>query len=166
MNEVFRSILLGTAGLDLCAGVALVLSLSRMPRTSEPVTRHRLWRYALAGITVQVLHVAEEGYTGFHRRFPELLGLVSWPTSFFLVFNLAWIAIWLLSLAFLGSKPRMALFPLWFLAIAAVANGVAHPVFSLLTGGYFPGLWSAPFLGLQGVLLWRILMAFTRPKAV
>lgn len=54
-----------------------------------------------------------------------------------------------------------ALFPLWFLGIAGVANGVAHPALSIRTGGYFPGLVTAPLVGIAGALLIRRLLAVT-----
>jgi len=49
------------------------------------------------------------------------------------------------------------LFSIWFLAIASAVNGVAHPVLSLVSGGYFPGLWSSPLVGVAGVFLLRAL---------
>jgi hypothetical protein len=39
--------------------------------------------------------------------------------------------------------PRTAGAALWFLAIAAIANGIGHPAMSLAVGGYFPGLFTA-----------------------
>jgi hypothetical protein len=52
-------------------------------------------------------------------------------------------------------RRRAALFPLWFLAIGGVANGLAHPSFSLRTGGYFPGLVTSPLVGFASLLLLR-----------
>ena len=60
------------------------------------------------------------------------------------------------------SRRREAvLFPAWFLAIASVANGIAHPALALATGSYFPGLWTSPLMAAGGVLLWRRLMTIT-----
>jgi hypothetical protein len=58
--------------------------------------------------------------------------------------------------------PRLAVFPLWFLAIASVANGVVHPFLSLAVWDYFPGLWSSPLVGILGVVLVSTLVSATR----
>jgi hypothetical protein len=50
-------------------------------------------------------------------------------------------------------------FPVWFLAIASAANGVVHPILSLIVAGYFPGLWTSPLAGLLGAALLRTLLA-------
>lgn len=74
---------------------------------------------------------------------------------------LAWLAIWSLSAWGLAVRRRAAPFPLWFLGIAGLANGVAHPALSVLSGGYFPGLVTSPVFGLAGVLLLRRLLLVT-----
>jgi hypothetical protein len=104
---------------------------------------------------VQALHFAEEFTTGFQQRFPELLGLVPWPASFFVSFNLFWLAVWALSTRGLVARRRPAVAALWFLGIAGVVNGIAHPLLSVQVGAYFPGLFTSPFIGLAGWLLLR-----------
>jgi hypothetical protein len=74
-------------------------------------------------------------------------------------------AVWMLSLAVLERHPRVALFPLWFLAIGSAANGVAHPLLAAARGGYFPGLATSPLVGVAGVLLLASLARVTRPDA-
>jgi hypothetical protein len=44
-----------------------------------------------------------------------------------------------------------ALFPVWFFAIASIANGIAHPVLAVGVGGYFTGLIHSPVVGVLGV---------------
>ncbi|MGH3056358.1 MAG: HXXEE domain-containing protein [Gaiellaceae bacterium] len=160
MSDALRSILTGTAGLDVAAVVALVLTLRRALRATPP-------RFLLIGwiaLGLQGLHFVEEWLTGFEVRFPLLLGLNPWPAAFFVSFNLAWLAIWAIALLMVR-RFRIALFPLWFLAIAAIANGIAHPLASLGMRGYFPGMVTAPLLGVAGVLLFSRLMASTQPTA-
>jgi hypothetical protein len=157
MDEPLRSILAGSVGLDIAAVAALVLTVRRTPRAAPPDFVRLGW----ITLVMQSLHFIEELLTGFERRFPVLLGLGPWPESFFVSFNLGWILIWAAALLTVG-RLRVALFPLWFLAIAAIANGIAHPLGSVAVRGYFPGLVTAPFLGLAGVLLFTRLMAFTR----
>jgi hypothetical protein len=112
-------------------------------------------------VLTQAVHFVEELSTGFHRRFPEALGLPAWSTAFFVSFNVAWLVAWVLCIPGLTARRHLALFPLWFLAIAAVANGIAHPALAARAGGYFPGLVTAPVLGVGGLLLLRRLSLLT-----
>jgi hypothetical protein len=168
MSEELRSILLGTAGLWVVVVVALILTLARGGVGGSVAQVRAAIRTAIAAVLVQAAHFAEELATGFHRRFPELLGLEPWPAGFFVSFNLFWLAIWGVSIWGLAARRWIALFPLWFLGIASVANVLAHPLLSLLVGGYFPGLVSSPLAGLAGVVLLRHLVRLTdrtRPRA-
>jgi hypothetical protein len=99
--------------------------------------------------------------TGFPQRFPALLGLAPWSTAFFVSFNMFWIAIWSCSCWGATAGWRVALFPLWFLAVAGLANGVAHPLLSVRAAGYFPGLFTSPVVGVAGFLLVRQLVLAT-----
>lgn len=157
MDEPLRSILAGSVGLDIAAVAALVLTVRRTPRLARPDFVRLGW----ITLAMQSVHFVEELFTGFETRFPVLLGLGPWPETFFVSFNLVWLVIWAAALATVG-RFRVALFPVWFLAIAAIANGIAHPLGSVAVRGYFPGLATAPFLGVAGVLLFTRLMAFTR----
>jgi hypothetical protein len=90
-----------------------------------------------------------------------LLGLSPWSLRFFVTFNLFWLAVWGLSLWGLKARWQAALFPLWFLGLGCLVNGLAHPAFSLRTGGYFPGLFTSPLVGLVGIFLLRRLSVIT-----
>lgn len=163
MSDQLRSILLGTAGLSVAAVIALLLTLFR--GGVEASGRELRTAICLASITtlIQAGHFAEEWATGFHRRFPELLSLSPWSTEFFVSFNLVWLVVWGLSLWGLSARRRIALFPLWFLGIAGVVNGLAHPALSLRAGGYFPGLATSPLVGVAGIVLLRQLGMITKP---
>lgn len=161
MNEELRSILLGTTGLGVAGAVALLLTLARRGIEDSGTRIRGAVRIALVAVFLQAAHFSEELATGFHQRFPALLGLAPWSLRFFVSFNLFWLAIWGLSTWGLAARRRAALFPLWFLAIGCVANGVAHPSFSVRTGGYFPGLVTSPFVGVVGILLLRRLFLVT-----
>jgi hypothetical protein len=106
---------------------------------------------------VQAAHFLEEWQTGFHQHWPALLGLEPWPESFFVVFNVAWIAIWLASAALIPRGGIVTRTAVWFLALAALLNAVAHPLLAMSVAGYFPGLWTSPFLGAAGFWLWLAL---------
>lgn len=161
MNEELRSILIGTLGLDLAAAVALYLTLSRGKAHTQQVRAARAVRVVALAILLQAAHFIEELATGFHIRFPELLGLSAWPLSFFIPFNLGWLAIWVLAAIGLPSGTHAALFPIWFLGLGCIVNAVAHPAFALASQTYFPGLLTSPFLGVVGVLVLRSLARAT-----
>lgn len=165
MSAELRSFLTGTIALDVMLVAALLLTLARREVPAERGPWRRLALVLAIAIGVQGVHFLEEWATGFHHRFPELLGLVPWSASLWVSFNLAWIAIWGLALAGLLAGRRSALFPVWFLAVACVANGVAHPLLALAAGGYFPGLWTSPLAGLVGGVLCARLASFTGPAA-
>lgn len=81
--------------------------------------------------------------------------------SFFVAFNVTWLVIWAVSVRVLRTGHRGAFFAAWFLAIAGMINGVAHPLLALAAGGYFPGLVSSPFVAAACLLLWLRLRAAT-----
>jgi hypothetical protein len=87
------------------------------------------------------------------------------PLSFFVSFNLAWIAIWIVSIPYLRLGRKPAFFAAWFIAISGMLNGVAHPVMAITSGGYFPGLITSPIIGLAGVILWQRLQRATSEPA-
>jgi len=161
LSDEVRSILLGTAGLSVAGVIALVLTLGRGGVGGSETEVQATVRLAAVAILFQAVHFAEELTTEFHQRFPEVLGLAPWSLRFFVSFNLCWLAIWGLSAWGLAARQRAALFPLWFLAIACVANAVVHPVLSIRAGGYFPGLVTSPLVGVVGVLLLRRLLQVT-----
>src|SRR5262249_39417990 len=134
----------------------------RDPANSDRPTRERAVGLFLIGLALQCLHFAEELATHFHERFPSLLGLRSWSPEFFVAFNLVWLAVWALSAFGLRAGYRPALFPFCFFAIAAIDNGIAHPLLSVTARGYFPGLVTSPLLGVVGIALWARLWGLTR----
>ena len=163
MNDNLRGILIGTSGLSAAAFAALLLAILRSHHL-DPAARQRTAHLFLIGLAAQCLHFMEESVTGFPERFPALLGLPAWPADFFVVFNLTWLSIWIVSTIGLLRGHWFALFPIWFFAIASIANGVAHPVFAISVRGYFPGLITSPVVGALGVSLALRLHALTRAK--
>jgi hypothetical protein len=165
MSAELRSLLIGTITVDVLLAGALILTLSRAPAWSNVTARRRLANVFAAAIGVQAVHFFEEWATGFHERWPALLGLVPWPASLWVSFNLVWFTLWGLALVGLRARWRAALVPIWLLALACAVNGVAHPLLALAVGGYFPGLWSSPLCGLTAVVFLRRLGAFSGPAA-
>ena len=161
MADSLRSLLLGTAALQVTLLVALFLTWTR-PGMGDGPSRDRLLRGFSWALAWQCLHVLEEFLTGFYVRFPALLGLVPWSEEFFLTFNLVWLAIWIVSATALRDGRRWALWPIWFFAMGMLINGVAHPLLAFVAGGYFPGLWTAPLAGFLGGVVFAQLLALTR----
>ena len=143
-----------------------MLTVLRRPVDGDLAGRERTARLFLLGLAVQCMHFMEEFLTHFQDRFPALLGLPPWSERFFVAFNLIWLSVWILSAIDLERTYRLALFPVWFFAIAAVVNGIAHPLLAAVVHGYFPGLITAPVLGVLGVLLWLRLLELTRKRNV
>ena len=162
MAAELRSILLGTAGLSVAAMVAVAITVFRGPIEASRPALQAAARVAVVAILIQAFHFAEELVTGFYERFPEQLGLVPWSASFFISFNLFWLGVWAFSQWGLLARRLPAVAALWFLGIAGVVNGVAHPLLSARVGGYFPGLITSPFIGLAGVSLLRQLARVSR----
>lgn len=156
------SVLPSLVVLGLAAIAALSLAQSRPSPPENEMERLAAARTLALAAGVQSVHFLEEMATGFPERLGALLGLPAMPLSFFVVFNVTWIGIWVASVPGLRSARSAAFFAAWFLAIAGMLNGVAHPLLALAAGGYFPGLVTSPFIGGAGYWLWRRLQGATR----
>jgi hypothetical protein len=150
--------------LGLAALAALLLVMSRWSPSENVVERLRAARVLALAAGVQGAHFAEEAATGFHERLGALLGIPGIPFSIFVLFNLTWLGIWIASIPGIRSARADAFFAAWFLAIAGMLNGIAHPLLAIADGGYFPGLVSSLFIGLVSVWLWIRLRQATLPK--
>jgi len=149
--------------LGLAALAALLLVLGRCTPHENVAERRAAARALALAVVVQGIHFAEEAATGLHEQLPALFGLPSIPFSFFVIFNLAWLGIWVASVPGLLSARSDAFFAAWFLAIAGMFNGIAHPLLAIAGGGYFPGLVSSPFIGGASAWVWLRLRRATRP---
>ncbi len=133
--------------------MALWLTISRGGVAAGSATvRQAVWVAAVA-TAAQAGHFVEEMATGFHERLPATFGLPPMSPRLFVAFNLAWLGIWALSTWGLARRRHIALFPLWFLGVAGVANGLLHPLLALNAEGYFPGLATSPLMAIVGALL-------------
>ena len=158
------SLIPSIAVLGLAAFAALQLVRCRTSATKLTIERVSASQVLALATAVQTGHFAEEWATGFHVRFPALFGLEPMSLSFFVLFNSAWIVIWIASVPSLRSARKPAFFAAWFLAIAGMLNGVAHPAMAVASGGYFPGLFSSPFIGVASIFLWKRLHGATSSK--
>jgi len=161
MNNEFLSILPSAVVLGAAGVIALNLTLTRGWAEESRTHIRGAVQMVLVTVLFQAAHFVEELSAGLHERLPALLGLPPMPIQFFVSFNVAWLVIWTLSAWGLASQRRASLFPLWFLGIGCVVNGVAHPALSILAGGYFPGLVTSPVVGVLGIVLLRRLRVVT-----
>ncbi|MEM7350609.1 MAG: HXXEE domain-containing protein [Acidobacteriota bacterium] len=162
MGEELGSFLRGTGGLSLLLAVSVVLTWVRPWRRKSSGDRSRLARWLLIGIAAQCFHSIEELLGEFYIRFPEFFGLVPWSIDLWVAFNIVWVALWILAALGLVAGWRLALLPTWFFALGMAANGIAHPLLAVASGGYFPGLVTSPLVGILGVWLLRLLWVATR----
>lgn len=160
MSETLRSFLTGTSGLAILAAVSAWLVYDRQPNRSPGAVKLPI-RAAAYAILLQLAHFLEETTAGFYDRFPAFLGLAPWPALFFVAFNFLWLVVWTASLWGIAAGIRLAWFPLWFLALASMANGVVHLILAAASGGYFPGLATSPLVGVAGVVLTRRMIEAT-----
>ena len=150
--------------LGLAALAALLLVLRRRSPPEDQSERVAAARALAVAVGIQSVHFAEETATGFNERLGTLLGLPGMPLALCVGFNLLWLGIWTASVRGLRSARTAAFFAAWFLGIAGIFNGLAHPLLAIAAGGYFPGLVSSPFIG--GVSVWLLLRLHraTRPR--
>lgn len=147
--------------LGVAACAAAYLALARR-LTAEANVRNAAARSLAIATAVQAVHFGEEAATGFPERLGALLGIPSMGSPFFAVFNLTCLFFWSVSVIGLRKSSRAAAGAAWFLAIAGVVNGIAHPLLAAAAGGYFPGLITSPFIAGAAVVLALKLAAGTR----
>ena len=118
----------------------------------------------LLAIAVQCLHFTEEYATGFQHQFPRLFAS-DWSDMRFVMFNMFWLAAFVLAGWGVYRRISLAYLVVLFLAlIGGVGNGLSHLILSAMNRGYFPGVITAPFCLLMGILL--LLRLFRRSLAV
>ena len=157
------SLLPSIIALGLAVIYALYLAVKRHPASNDEASLTSASHILTIAVMVQSIHFTEELVTGFHEAFPGFFGLDAIPLSIFITFNVVWIAIWIASIPGIRASSRPAYFAAWFLAIAGMLNGIAHPMLAFAQGEYFPGLFSSPFVAIACVLLWRRLQNATQP---
>jgi hypothetical protein len=119
----------------------------------------------LLAIAVQCLHFTEEYLTGFQHQFPRLFG-VDWSDARFVAFNMLWLAAFILAALGVNRRVPLAYLIVIFLAlIGGVGNGVSHLVLSAAYRRYFPGVITAPFCLLVGIMLLIRLFSGRRASA-
>jgi hypothetical protein len=135
----------------------------------HPVRSRKVVATYLCAVSFQLVHMAEEYTGGFPHEIVQLFhSSRPWSErSFLLTFVFGFGALWVLAGAGALYQVRIANFMLWFYALGAgLLNAVAHFVFPVLKGGYFPGLYTAVgHLVLSALLLGLLVQESRRLRA-
>ncbi|NUT34460.1 MAG: HXXEE domain-containing protein [Hamadaea sp.] len=113
---------------------------------ARPVRSRRVIAVYLLAVGFQLIHMAEEYTGGFPHEIVELFDSPrDWPENeFLLVFVFGFGALYFFAGAGALYQIRVANFFLWWYALGAgLLNGIAHFIFPIIKGGYFPGLYTA-----------------------
>jgi hypothetical protein len=137
---------------------AVVLAVSRSPIPADQLKSVN--KLVLIACGAQLLHFLEETAFDLHVRLPEAFGLPEMPFSFFLALNVAVLIIWLAGACQREFNPFVVT-TFWFLGLASVFNLLAHPTLAVISGAYFPGVFTSPVVGLAGLMLTRRLVQAT-----
>jgi hypothetical protein len=158
-----QTLWMGPAIIFLSGGLVLAYALWLTPRSKNNAAVV-LPIYLLA-VTVQCIHFTEEYVTGFQHQFPKLFGY-DWSDPRFVMFNMLWLAAFVMAGLGIYRGVQLAYLAVIFLAlIGGIGNGISHLVLSAMYRRYFPGLITAPFCLLMGSALLTRLFAGTRPTA-
>ncbi len=157
-----RSWIGGTLALWLTLAVAVGTSIARPLTPGAGTARRGVLAAGMVTLLAQCAHFAEEAATGFPAVVPPLLGLAPWSPGPFVILNVAWIGIWAAALIGVQAGRRLAEWPLWFLSLAGILNGVAHPALAVIAGSWVPGLFTSPVVAVAGLMLLRALARASR----
>ena len=143
------------------ATAAVILTALR-PGTSPDLRRSRRL-LVVVGLTIsaQVLHFVEELRTELYVAFPTTFGFPAAPQSVFVWANITALVVWAAALVAVRHGSVIALIPLWFLGFAGLLNLFLHPSLALNAGGYYPGVVTAPLVGVLGIATIRELARVT-----
>lgn len=116
----------------------------------------------LLGVGIQLLHFMEEFITGFHGRNPvEIYGASPFTPEEFVISQMS--VFFLLVIGAIGIYKgwKIPMVMVWFLVIFfLLINAIQHPIFALMVGGYFPGLYTSVAGWVLGPILfkrlWRV----------
>ncbi|WP_423743461.1 HXXEE domain-containing protein (plasmid) [Haladaptatus sp. SPP-AMP-3] len=109
----------------------------------------------LVAFSVQFLHFSEEFITGFYYRWPqEIFHAQPFHVKTFVLINMLSYCAFALGAVAIYKGVNGPMLIVWFFTImGVVGNGIQHPIYSLLVGGYFPGLFTSLLYWVLGPVL-------------
>lgn len=139
-----NTIVMGPAVILLNIGLIASLLAWLTTGAGRPFPHRLVGPLYLASITIQIFHFLEEHAGRLYELVPPMFNLSPLTAQKFVVFNLIWIGIFLVSAVGVFRCVRMALVPVWFMAlIGGIGNSIFHSWLALQGGGYAPGLATA-----------------------
>ncbi len=156
-------------------GVAGVLAFIgwRLTTYNNPVESRNVINLYLLAVAIQTIHLGEEVLGGFAPRFSEEFANDpgTWTeTEFLATFVFAFVPLWILAALAMSYKVpivnAIGNYFAWFYALGAgLTNAIAHFVFPIISGGYFPGLYTAPLhLIMSVILIWALIKENNRVR--
>lgn len=142
-----------TFGLSMIAAYALYLltSYRRMP---DPA---RVLPLYLAALGIQCLHLLEEFVTKFYARFPvEIYHSAPFRPEEFIASQMIMFGLLVTGALAIYRGWKIPMVFVWFFVVMLqFVNAVQHPVYAVMTGGYFPGLFTSIPGWILGPMLFR-----------
>jgi hypothetical protein len=119
-------------------------------------------------LAVQFIHFTEEFVTGFRTDFAELYGGAPYTNDAFVSVNMCAYAVMIVACVIaLTTRLRFAIVPaIFFMFYGAIGNAIAHTWWSIMLGGYFPGLITAQLYWIAGPYLLYKLVGDRRVTAI
>ncbi|GFG63017.1 hypothetical protein MKUB_05070 [Mycobacterium kubicae] len=119
-------------------------------------------------MAVQFVHFAEEFATDFRTDFAELYGGAPYSNDAFVSVNMGAYAVMTVACVIaLMTRLRFVVVPaMFFIVYGAIGNAIAHTWWSIMLGGYFPGLITAQLYWIGGPYLLYKLVGDRRLTAI
>lgn len=162
---VFNFLVMGPAVIILNVGLVASLLAWLTTGGGRPFPTRLVGPVYLASIAAQTCHFIEEYAGRLYELVPPLFDLSPLPAQKFVAFNLIWIGIFLVSAVGVFRRIRLALLPVWFMAlIGGIGNSIFHTWLAVQGGGYAPGLVSALINLPLGIALVILLLKSNAPN--
>ena len=157
-------------GVVILGGAAIVAYIAWILTTyKNPVESPRVVHLYLLAITLQTIHLGEEYLGEFGPRITDLFSSdIYWSQPKFLVpFVFVGVPLWVSAALAMSYKipiiSALGNYLAWYYALGAgLINAIAHFIFPILAGGYFPGLYTAPLHLVMSLILIRALLVENR----
>lgn len=115
---------------------------------------------------VQFLHFAEEFVTGFNVRWPvEIFSAAPYDVNSFILVNMiSYFFFCIAGIAMLKNIKFPILIAWFFIIMGVCIQAIQHTVYSIMVGGYFPGLYTSLVCYILGPILIVKMMRASKEK--
>lgn len=144
-------------------GVILALIFYFLTVYKKQPNHEKILPLYLFALGIQFLHFAEEYMTGFNEKFPALFNSPEYPINTFVAFNMFAYFMFIMGAIFIYKriKPPMII-PIFFVMYGVIGNAIAHLIFCIVVGGYFPGFYTSILFWVLGPMLIKAFWKETR----